>query len=477
MIPMETLSHKRKNQRLKYIILDLILVLVAWSLFFVFRRLKIESTFIQEIQLFSPIYNFEKLLLGIPLYWLFVFWISGYYNQPLQKSRLEEFVQTLISVFLGSLGLFFILLLDDPVVNYTDYYRSFIVLFLIYFVVVYLGRYTLTRIVTYNIHHRIWGFNTLIIGDGEKARNLFAEFQAQKQSSGEIVKGFVSTSDEEPRVPSDMILGTMQDLNQLLETNHIEEVIVAMDDDDKDKFYEVVNRLVGLDLDVKIIPTLYDFLSGGVRMTSIYGAPLVDLFDVRLSECGKNIKRLMDIVVSSIALLLLSPLLLIVSILVKSTSEGPVIYKQERIGWKGKSFDIYKFRTMEHNSEGSVPQLSSKDDKRITKIGHVLRKYRIDEIPQFVNVLKGDMSLVGPRPERPYYEQQIAEKVPYFKVIHKVRPGITSWGMVMYGYADSVDKMVERLKYDIIYLENISMIVDIKILIYTIKTVLTGKGI
>ncbi len=474
---METLSKKIRNLRLKYIILDLIAVLLAWSLFFIFRRLEIESTFIQEIQLFSPIYNFEKLLLGIPLYWLFVFWLSGYYNQPLRKSRVEELWQTFISIFLGCLGLFFILLLDDPVVNYIDYYRSFIVLFLIYFVVVYLARYTLTRIVTYNIHHRVWGFNTLIVGNGEKAMNLYQEFQNMKQSTGEIVKGFVTVESEQSCVPNDMILGSENDLDEIIDRYNIGEVVVATDSDDMNDFYEVVNRLVGRDVEVKIIPKLYDFLVGGVRVTSIYGALLVDLFDVRLSESGKNVKRLMDIMVSALALVLLSPLLLLVSLAVKFTSEGPVIYKQERVGLKGKLFNIYKFRTMENNSEGSVPQLSSANDKRITNVGRILRKYRIDEIPQFVNVLKGDMSLVGPRPERPYYEQQIAEKVPYFKVIHKVRPGITSWGMVMYGYANTVDKMIERLKYDIIYLENISVTVDVKILIYTIKTVLTGKGI
>ncbi len=474
---MECLTHKKMKQRLKYIILDLFSVLFAWALFFVFRRLEIESTFIHQIQMFSPIYNFEKIVLGIPLYWLFVFWLSGYYNQPLRKSRVEELWQTFVSVLLGCLGLFFILLLNDPVVNYTDYYRSFIVLFLIYFVVIYLARYTLTRIVTYNIHHRVWGFNTLIVGCGEKAMNLYQEFQNMKNSTGEIVRGFVSIDSEQSYVPEEMILGSERDLDTIIDENEIEEVIVATDSDDMKDFYEVVNRLVGKDVELKIIPKLYDFLVGGVRVTSIYGALLVDLFDVRLSESGKNVKRLMDITVSALAIVFLSPLLLLVSLLVKITSEGPVIYKQERVGLKGKLFNIYKFRTMEHNSEGNVPQLSSVNDKRITKVGRVLRKYRIDEIPQFFNVLKGDMSLVGPRPERPYYEQQIAEKVPYFKVIHKVRPGITSWGMVMYGYADTVDKMIDRLKYDIIYLENISVTVDVKILIYTIRTVLTGKGI
>ena len=474
---MECLTQKKIRQRLKYIILDLFSVLFAWALFFVFRRLEIESTFIHQIQIFSPIYNFEKILLGIPLYWLFVFWLSGYYNQPLRKSRVEELWQTFVSVLSGCLGLFFILLLNDPVVNYTDYYRSFIVLFLIYFVVIYLARYTLTRIVTYNIHHRVWGFNTLIVGCGEKAMNLYQEFQNMKNSTGEIVRGFVSIDSEPSHVPAALILGSERDLDTIIDEYKIEEVIVATDSDEMKDFYEVVNRLVGKDVELKIIPKLYDFLVGGVRVTSIYGALLVDLFDVRLSESGKNVKRLMDITVSAVAIVILYPLLLLVSSLVKITSEGPVIYKQERVGLKGKLFNIYKFRTMEHNSEGDVPQLSSVNDKRITKVGHVLRKYRIDEIPQFFNVLKGDMSLVGPRPERPYYERQIIEKVPYFKVIHKVRPGITSWGMVMYGYADTVDKMIERLKYDIIYLENISVTVDVKILIYTIRTVLTGKGI
>lgn len=474
---MECLTQKKIRQRLKYIILDLFSVLFAWALFFVFRRLEIESTFIHQIQMFSPIYNFEKILLGIPLYWLFVFWLSGYYNQPLRKSRVEELWQTFVSVLSGCLGLFFILLLNDPVVNYTDYYRSFIVLFLIYFAVIYLARYTLTRIVTYNIHHRVWGFNTLIVGCGEKAMNLYQEFQNMKNSTGEIVRGFVSIDSEPSHVPAALILGSERDLDTIIDEYKIEEVIVATDSDEMKDFYEVVNRLVGKDVELKIIPKLYDFLVGGVRVTSIYGALLVDLFDVRLSESGKNVKRLMDITVSAVAIVILSPLLLLVSLLVKITSEGPVIYKQERVGLKGKLFNIYKFRTMEHNSEGDVPQLSSVNDKRITKVGHVLRKYRIDEIPQFFNVLKGDMSLVGPRPERPYYERQIIEKVPYFKVIHKVRPGITSWGMVMYGYADTVDKMIERLKYDIIYLENISVTVDVKILIYTIRTVLTGKGI
>lgn len=474
---MESLTQKRRKQRLKYVVVDMLCVLIAWFLFFVFRRLEIESSSTQNFDLFSPIYNFEKLVLGIPLYWFFVFWLSGYYNLPFRKSRLEELSQTVASIFLGSLGLFFVLLLNDPVGQYTDYYLAFGVLFLIYFVVVYIGRYTLTRITTYNIHHRVWGFNTLIIGTGNKAMELYKELQSQEQSSGHIIEGFVSVDSSPCSVPSDMVLGGLTDLEKLLSDHKVEEVIVAMDSDDKKCFYDLVSSLVEHDVEVRVTPRLYDLFAGGVRLSSIYGAPLVNFFDVRFSEHDKNVKRFFDVTSSLLFLVLLSPLLLVVSLLVRFTSEGPVIYQQERVGLKGKLFKIYKFRTMAHDSEGSVPQLASRDDRRVTRVGKFLRKYRIDEVPQFINVLKGDMSLVGPRPERPYFVEKIEEKVPYYRVIHKVRPGITSWGMVKYGYADSVDKMIERLKYDIIYLENLSLLIDVKILIYTIKTVFTGRGV
>lgn len=471
-----SITHKRKKvQRLKYILMDVFSVLLAWVFFFLFRRIEIESNVIREIQLFSPVYNFTELLFGIPFFWLFVFWLSGYYNQPFRKSRLSEFAQTFFSVFLGSLALFFILLLDDPVVNYKDYYLSFVVLFVIYFVVVYLFRYSITRITTSQIHRRIMGFNTLIIGTGKNAKGIYEQLQSMKLSSGHIIKGFVSC-DAEPVESGVTVLGDMAHLDSIMKEHEVEEVIVALDSEDRDAVFPVINQLYKYDVDVRITPRLYDYIVGGVRMSSIFGTPLVSALDVRLSDCEKNFKRLFDIIFSCVVLIVLSPLFLILSILVKLTSEGPVFYKQERIGLHGKPFHIFKFRTMCVNAEAQGPQLASDNDHRITKIGHSLRKYRLDEIPQFINVLKGDMSIVGPRPERLFYEKQIEEKAPYYSLVHKVQPGITSWGMVKYGYANDVDKMVERLQYDIIYLENISLLIDLKILIYTIRTVVSGRG-
>jgi exopolysaccharide biosynthesis polyprenyl glycosylphosphotransferase len=470
-------SNKKAIQRSKYIAVDFFAALIAWFLFFIFRRLEIESSFIQNIQLFSPMYNFEKLVIGVPLFWLFIFWLSGYYNHPFRKSRLTELIQTFLSTLIGSIILFFILIIDDPVVYYTDYYLSVVVLFIIYFVVVYSFRYALTRVTTYNIHNRIWGFNTLIIGIGENAKNIYEELEGLKKSTGNLICGFISDSKRTPAVNKSMIMGSMPDLYRIMREKEIEEVIVAIDSTDSDDLFGVINQLYTYNVDIRFTPRLYDFLVGGVKLSTIYGAPLVNVLDNKMPDWQQNVKRLLDIIFSTLIMVLAAPLLCYLAIRVKLSSPGPVFYKQERIGYHGKPFHIIKFRTMYENSESGEPQLASADDIRMTPIGRMMRKYRLDELPQFMNVLKGDMSIVGPRPERQYFIDQILQLAPYYSLVHKVRPGITSWGMVKYGYADSVEKMVARLNYDIIYLENISLVIDFKILIYTIITIVSGKGI
>ncbi|HKL34361.1 MAG TPA: sugar transferase, partial [Tangfeifania sp.] len=187
-------------------------------------------------------------------------------------------------------------------------------------------------------------------------------------------------------------------------------------------------------------------------------------------------KRLLDIVLSMLATILFLPVFLVLSIIIKITSKGPVIYRQERIGRFGDPFYIYKLRSMVQEAENGTPELSSENDQRITKIGRFLRKTHLDEIPQFLNVIKGDMSLVGPRPERKFYIDQIVKQAPHYTHLHKLRPGITSWGQVKYGYASNVDEMLERLQYDMIYLKNISLYIDLKILIYTVMVSFKGNG-
>lgn len=470
--------NKRERQARKYVCLDVVSSLLAWFLFFVFRRVEIESTFIQDIQLFSPVYNFWKLLFGVPVFWVFIFWISGYYNKPFRKSRLTEFFQTLTSVFFGSTLLFFILLIDDPVISYKYYYLSFVVLFLIYFTVVYSFRSLLTNITTYNIHNNVWGFNTLIIGAGAKAKRTYEMLQSTHPSTGNNIIGFISTDKFEHQVEKHLVLGNLNDMARIINQYGIEETIIAIDSEERDDTLRIINQLYQFNVGISFQPRLYDFLVGGIRQSAIYAIPFVNVLDNKMPEWQQNTKRLADIVIASTGILLLAPLLVFLACKVKLSSPGSVFFTQERIGLHGEPFRIIKFRTMyERESSENDYELTHANDKRVTTIGRTMRKYRLDEIPQLFNVLKGEMSLVGPRPEQRFFIQQILPKAPHYALLHKVKPGITSWGMVKYGYADNVEKMVERLQYDILYVENISLLIDAKILIYTVKTILSGKGI
>lgn len=262
-----------------------------------------------------------------------------------------------------------------------------------------------------------------------------------------------------------------------IQKGNAEEIIIDLPKNSSERtLYTIINRLYPLGMEISVAPRIYDMLTGAARIVEIEGDPLVRITEHKMSDMGLCIKRASDIFISALVLILLSPVYIILCILVYATSEGSVIYRQERIGLHGIPFNILKFRTMYMDAETKTPLLSSDNDPRITKVGHFLRKYRLDELPQMWNVLVGDMSLVGPRPERAYFIQQIEQKALYYCLLYKIRPGLTSWGPIRVGYTDTIDKMVQRLNYDIMYMENMSIRLDIKILFFTIGVIIDGKG-
>jgi len=467
---------KRKAVR-QLILLDYIAAALAWFIFWIHRQhLLTNIPYLDTLHKFH-FRDYINTLLIIPAGWLFAYLMSGTYFDLYRKSRLNEINRTLISCLLGCIMVSVIVFANDTG-GYSYFMKECGRYLLIHTSMVLIFRMFILYRVKVNLIKGKVGFNTLIIGGNQQAINVYKQILDNPKVLGNIFLGFIYSNKEASNGMTKYLpqLGHLSQLEEIIDTHDIEEVIVAVDSSEHHLLENIVTRLCYRPVVVKVLPDYYDIISGSVKTNNVYDAILIHIHPDLMPDWQRVCKRFVDILTSTLALLILSPFLIFTSLMVLLSSKGGIIYKQERIGLFGRPFYIYKFRSMYIEAEEAGPALSSKLDPRITPWGRFMRKWRIDELPQFLNIIMGDMSLVGPRPERKHYINIISNTHAHYKYLHKVKPGLTSWGMVQFGYAENVEEMIERMKYDLLYIENCSLALDVKIIMYTFMVIFQGRG-
>ena len=465
----------KRTLLIKFVTFDVLAALIVWLLFMVFRKTVVDAQIFSNVKIFVPNYDFVSGFIFFPLSCLFVHSLSGFYRRPERQTTLLAVFTTFVSSLIVSIVIFFVLMLYDIVVSYKYYYYSLLVLFSLLFFVTLTFRLVQFYAIRQAYRTKRYTINTLIIGTGKKAWAMAQEIE--KNAEEYTLKGFIHVENQLNEVPREMVIGYLNGIGDVIQKHTIKDVIISLDETDEHQLFRLINAMYSYDVDIRFTPRLYEILTGGSRIRMLGASPLVNITTLNMPDWQFSVKRYFDIVFAFIMLVVLSPLMLFAMLRVKLDSPGPVFFLQERIGYLGKPFRMIKFRTMYQGAENGTPRLSSANDERITPVGRILRKYRIDELPQLWNILKGDMSVVGPRPERRYFIDQIIDEAPYYCLLYKIRPGLTSWGPIRIGYSDTVEKMIERLNYDIIYLDNMSLMTDLKILVQTVEIIFKGKGV
>ncbi|HVO74778.1 MAG TPA: sugar transferase [Ignavibacteriaceae bacterium] len=463
-----------KIEKILILLTDFITINSAFIFYFIIRVQTGWFDLIIMPEFFMP-------MLVVYIYWVVIFTFVGMYRTWFAASRLDELSTLFKASFVGIFILFFMIFIDDYIHNVRTSTRVLIFIYWGTFLLfVSIGRLFIRALQRRLLIKGIGRKNAVIVGTNSKAHEVETEIVNHKALGLDVV-GYASLNNnikiELEKNKEARILGSAHEIQHLIDQYNIKEVIIAVDKKEDDLLVEIISKCENKNVGLKIVPDLYEILSGQAKTSQIYGIPLIDIMPELMPEWEKKLKRLIDIVVSLIILIFNSPICLLAAIAIKMDSPGPIFFTQERCGMNNTQFRIVKFRSMFPNAEKFTgPVWSQKDDPRVTRIGRIIRKLRIDEIPQMFNVLKGEMSLVGPRPERPYFVEMLSKEIPFYKRRLKVRPGITGWAQVKHKYDETIEDVKIKLRYDLFYIENMSLRMDFKILFRTVFVVLFGKG-